>query len=121
MVYLRGREKSKVEKMKMINRGFLMVRPQQAFIDWAMQQDEELFLDQDMEANIYLVEEDFFEEEPVIEANFKKIFLNELEAVTDDESRYPAIKMEVFQTWFKVSAGNSVFDCEKDNIRAYED
>lgn len=104
--------------MNIVNRGYLIVRPLTPFLEWASSQDEESFIDEDVEANIYLVEEDFFEDEPVIEANFKKIFLNELEAVTDDESQYPPIRMEVFKEWFSVAAGNNVFDCEKSDLRA---
>jgi hypothetical protein len=104
--------------MKIVNRGYLIVRPLQPFIEWALDQDEETFMDENVEASIYLVEEDFFEDEPVIEANFKKIFLNELEAVTDDESKYPPIRMELFKEWFKVEAGNNVFDGEKSDLLA---
>lgn len=104
--------------MKIVNRGYIIVKPLQPFIEWAMDQEEDTFIDEDVEASIYLVEEDFFEDEPVIEANFKKIFLNELEAVTDDESKYPPIRMELFREWFSVNAGNNVFDCEKNDLQA---
>lgn len=104
--------------MKIINRGYLIVRPLKPFLEWAMAQDDECFIDENLEASVYLVEEDFFEDEPVIEANFKKIFMNELEAVSDDEDSYPEIRMETFREWFSVEAGNNVFDCEKIGLQA---
>lgn len=104
--------------MKIVNRGFLRVKGKSAFINWAAQQDEEFAPDENSDANIYLVEEDFFEVEPVIEANFKRIFLNELESVSDDSSNFPEIKMENFVEWFDVEAGNAVFDCEKKGLQA---
>lgn len=103
--------------MKIVNRGFLKVKGKQPFIDWVKKTDPELFIDEDSEANIYLVEEDFFELEPVIKSNFKKIFYNELDAISEDDDSYPEIKMEVFLEWFDVDAGTMVFDCEKGGLQ----
>lgn len=103
--------------MKIVNRGFLKVKGKQPFIDWVKQTDPELFIDEDSEANIYLVEEDFFELEPVIKSNFKKIFYNELDAISENDDNYPEIKMEVFVEWFDVDAGTMVFDCEKGGLQ----
>ncbi|MCH2232101.1 MAG: hypothetical protein MK105_17320 [Crocinitomicaceae bacterium] len=102
--------------MKIVNRGYLKVKAKRPFIDWATATDADMFIDEDTEANIYLVEEDFFDVEPIIKANFKRIFLNELDAVTEDETAFPEIKLEVFEAWFNVEAGTMVFDCEKDSI-----
>ncbi len=103
--------------MKIVNRGYIIIHPKQPFIDWADSQDEEYELDEYFEPNIYLIEEDFFEDEPVIKANFKKIFKNELNAVSDEEEIYPDITMENFEEWFSVILGNTVFDCEKGNLK----
>ena len=35
--------------------------------------------------------------------NFKKIFYNELDAVSENDDNYPEIKMEVFLEWFDVT------------------
>lgn len=103
--------------MKIVNRGYLKVKAKQPFIDWATATDADSFIDADSEANIYLVEEDFFDIEPIIKANFKKIFLNELDAVSEDDSTFPEIKLEVFEEWFNVEAGTMVFDCEKGGLQ----
>lgn len=96
--------------MNIIDRGFISVKGKEPFIVWASEQEDGLFLDNGMDPNIYLIEEDFFEEEPVLKANFKRIFLNELRMVTDDESTYPEITEANFNDWFETQLGNMVFD-----------
>ena len=66
--------------MKFVNRGYMLVKPTQLFIDWATEKDETSFLSLEFsEGNIYLIEEDFMDEEPILKANFKAIFQNEFE------------------------------------------
>ena len=86
-------------------------------MEWVKQIDSDLFIDEESESNVYLVEEDFFEIEPVLKANFKKIFLSELSCVSEDQSIFPEIKLEVFLNWFDVEAGTMVFDCEKGSVQ----
>jgi hypothetical protein len=102
--------------MKIVNRGYIIIRPKQPFIDWAIKQDEEYELDEFSEPNVYLIEEDFFEDEPVIKANFKKIFNNEIYAVSSEEENFPEITLENFEEWFSYLLGNTVFDCEKGKL-----
>ena len=102
--------------MKIVNRGYIIIRPKQAFIDWATIQDEEYSLYEFSEPNIYLIEDDFFEDEPILKANFKKIFKNELSAVSGDEEKYPAITIENFETHFTYVIGTTVFDNEKGKL-----
>lgn len=103
--------------MKIVNRGFIIVRPRQPFIEWANEREEEFNLDSETEPNIYLIDEDFFEVEPVIEANFKKIFKNELSAITDNEEEFPVLKQEIFELWFDVEVGSTVFDILKADLK----
>lgn len=102
--------------MKIVNRGYLIIQPKQPFISWAKSQDETYELDEYAEPNVYLIEEDFFEDEPVLKSNFKKIFENELLAVIDDIDVFPEITFENFEDWFTIVLGNTVFDCEKNNL-----
>jgi hypothetical protein len=106
--------------MKTVNRGYILVEPRQAFCDWAKLQDEDFDFDEedDLEGSVYLIEEDFFEVEPMIEKNFKKIMENECEAVTDDEASWPKPTMELFLTWFHVRVGGSVFDAEAGGLQS---
>ena len=94
----------------------MVVHPKAPFVAWAKAQDEEYELDEFSEPNIYLVEEDFFEDEPILKANFKKIFKNELFAVSDDEDAFPPINFENFEHFFTIILGNTVFDLEKGKI-----
>jgi hypothetical protein len=111
-----------MENMKLVNRGFLAVTPKQAFWNWANKIEGEFemeFNEQDeIEPTMYLITEDFMDVEPVIEQNFKKIFKAELMAITDEESKWPEERpIELFQEWFKVSAGSMVFDLDKSDLK----
>jgi hypothetical protein len=102
--------------MKIVNRGFIAVRPKQPFVEWANQQDDEFKIDLDVEPTLYLIEEDFFEIEPIIERNFKKIFTCELDAVSDNEDGFPEITMDVFMDWFSLEVGSTVIDLQKEDL-----
>lgn len=104
--------------MKIVNRGYIIIHPKQAFIDWAKTHDEEYDLDEFSEPNIYLIEDDFFEDEPVLKSNFKKIFNNELATVSEDEEHFPEITLENFETYFTYVIGTTVFDNEKGKLEA---
>lgn len=108
--------------MKLINRGFILIKPRQAYWNWANKFSEEeiLFSDKDdSEGSMYLIEEDFFDIDPVLEKHFKKMFKNELESVSDDETNWPEkLDMELFMDWFTVDYGSSVFDLEKADLKA---
>lgn len=106
--------------MKTVNRGYLLVEPRQAFCDWAKHHDEDFDFDEndDLEGSLYLIEEDFFDIEPLLEKYFKKIMENECEAVTDDETAWPKPTLSLFLEWFHVRIGGSVFDAEKSDLLA---
>ena len=79
--------------MKIINRGFITVRAKSAFWDWA---------------NNF---EDSF--------GFKKIFINELSMVNENEEDWPQDRtQELFLEWFHLELGSSVFDLEKSDLKA---
>lgn len=96
--------------MKLTDSGFITVWPTQKFIDWATQQDAELVLFDDMEPTVYLIEDDFLEDEPVLKKYFKEIFVSELSAVSEDEGAFPEIKFEIFTEWFEVQLGSTVIE-----------
>ena len=103
--------------MKIVNRGYIIVKAKQPFVNWANQQEEEFVMTSNTEPNVYLIEEDFFEIEPVIKQYFKKIFANELLAISEDESIYPDFKLEVFKEWFSYELGSTVFDTQKEQLQ----
>ena len=105
--------------MNLLNRGFLAVTPKQSFWNWANTIDTELqfSVEDDIEPTTYLITEDFFDIEPIIEQHFKKIFKNELFAITEDENSWPTERnMDIFLEWFDIKVGSMVFDLEKSNI-----
>ena len=105
--------------MKIVNRGFLTIRPKQAFWNWANQiSTDVLFDEQDaVEGTVYLIEEDFFDIEPIIEKHFKKMFKQELTMITEDPAQWPQeITLEQFLEWFSADYGSVVFDLEKSDL-----
>jgi hypothetical protein len=106
--------------MKLVNRGYLTIRPNKPFWDWAneFESDMEFSVDDDVEPNVYLITDDFFDIEPILEQNFKKIFKNELSMITDEESAWPQERsMEIFLEWFELEIGTTVFDLEKSDLK----
>jgi len=104
--------------MKFVNRGYIIVRPKEAFIVWANENDADYSNLEDNEPNVYLIEEDFYDDEQVLKQYFKGIFENELFSVTDKDSKFPPIKWEVFNEWFSVRLGATVFDAEETPLQA---
>jgi hypothetical protein len=104
--------------MKFVNRGYIIVRPKKAFIEWANANDEDYNDLTENEPSVYLIEEDFYDDEVVLKANFKKIFTNELLSVSEDDSTFPEITYEIFNDWFEVEMGSTVFDSQNDSLKA---
>ncbi len=108
--------------MKIVNRGFILIKPKQAFCDWAKANDEFFDFDEqdDLEGNVYLLEDEFFEYEPILEANFKKIAQTECLAVVDSEADIPVFTLDKFLEWFQVEIGTNVFDTLKKPLQTEE-
>jgi hypothetical protein len=107
--------------MKIINRGYISVTPLKPFHEWVgtFEDEDDMGQDELQEPNIYLITEDFFDVEPIIEQHFKKIFANELSMITENEEDWPQDRnMEVFLQWFQLDFGTTVFDVEKSDIKA---
>lgn len=104
--------------MKFVNRGYMIVKPMKAFIEWANKNDEDYSDLTDNEASVYLIEEDFYDNDPILKSNFKKIFLNELMSVSEDEGSYPEITLENFKNFFQIEMGSTVFDAESKGLVA---
>lgn len=108
--------------MKLVNRGFLIVSPRQPFFDWANEFEEEIFFNEEdeVEPTIYLIDEDFIETEQVIRDHFKKIFLNELNMITENTADHPKISEELFFEWFHVTAGTTVLDMQQADLKKFD-
>ena len=106
--------------MKILNRGYISVSPNKPFWDWAnsFEDEMEFSVEDGVEPNIYLINEDFFDIEPIIEQNFKKIFKNELMMITDTQADWPEdLSIENFLEWFTLEVGSTVFDLDKSDLK----
>jgi len=107
--------------MKIINRGYISVTPLMPFHEWVgtFEDEDDMGSFELQEPNVYLITEDFFDVEPIIEQHFKKIFANELSMITENEEDWPQVRsMEVFLHWFQLDFGTTVFDVEKSDLKA---
>ena len=98
----------------MINRGTVLVRPKQPFLDWAMSVDEEGAIPApDDERTVYLIPtyHDDIEAMDILSRGFEGIFEEELEAWHPEESAWPSpLSWRMFQEWFEVELNSMVVD-----------
>lgn len=108
--------------MTLLNRGFAHVRPTQLWMDWALANANETpFFTSTPEATLYLIEEDFWEEEDLIKKYYKKIFNQECITVCDDETLWPKLSNhEDFLQYFEMEFGTFVYDLLKTDLIAEE-
>lgn len=107
--------------MYIVNRGYVIVRPTQLFWDWAnkyTEDDHKVEMGDPIDPNIYLIEEDIFDIDPLIEQIFKKIFKTELTMVNEDQETWPEkLTQELFLEWFDLEFGATVLDLEKADLK----
>jgi len=108
--------------MEIVNRGFIIVEPKAPFFEWTTQFELDLYFDENdgVEPTVYLIQEDFVDDELVVEQNFKKIFKSELSAITEDETDWPKISFDLFKEWFSYRLGSMVMDLEKGKLEREE-
>ena len=76
---------------------------------------------QNDEPSIYLIEEDFWEEDAVITTYFSKIAKSEFETVNPNKETWPIISnAEEFNAYFRYFSGNMVFDLLSIGINSEE-
>ena len=98
----------------MINRGALLIRPKQPFLDWAEGLDDSGFLpDVEGEQTVYLIPSFEMEDEAweMVEEIFPVVFENELAGWHMDESAWPKDRdFAMFQQWFSIELHSIVED-----------
>jgi hypothetical protein len=98
----------------MLNRGVVMVRPKQPYIDWAVQLDDSgIVPDPDDERTVYLIPEydDDDEAWEILEDIYTEIFERELEGWHTEESAWPQDRtFAMFKEWFDVEFHSVVQD-----------
>ena len=110
----------------MINRGVLIVRPKQPFLDWAAGLDDSGVLPNVTgEQTVYLIPE--FEMPDEAQSILKKVYLevfeNELWGWHTDESAWPKKRdLKTFREWFAIELHSVVEDlCDYEIIKEDDD
>jgi hypothetical protein len=109
----------------MLNRGVLIVRPKQPYLDWAAGLDDSgLVPERDGEQAVYLIPsfEDDDEAWEIVEDIYVEVFERELEGWHTDESAWPPNRdFAMFTEWFDIELHSVVEDLADDEIEDDED
>jgi len=109
--------------MKILNRGFISVTPKPNFIKEFSQYEktDHILMPKIPEATIYLIEEDFWDDEIVLKKYYKRIVKAELRQIDSDKNTENQIDSDNFHSYFETSMGNLVFDLENKSIEQFTD
>ena len=98
----------------MLNRGVLIVRPRQPYLDWAAGLDDSGILpDVSGEQTVYLIPEfdDDDEAIEILELVYAEVFERELFGWHTDESAWPKDRdLDMFKRWFSIEIHSVVED-----------
>ena len=98
----------------MLNRGALIVRPKQPYLDWAAALDESgVVPDVTGEQTVYLIPsfEDDNEAERMLKKVYAEIFERELDGWHTDETAWPQKRtLAMFKKWFQIELHSMVED-----------
>ena len=109
--------------IKILNRGFISVKPKTLFYKEAEKElQEKLMHIAEPEATIYLIEEDFWDNESVLKKNYKKILECEKRQLSPSKKlELTEIKVDCLNDFFTFSFGNLVVDNEQNGISITKD
>jgi len=110
--------------MKILNRGFISVIPKPNFIKEFSQHEksDHILMPKNPEATIYLIEDDFWDDEIVLKKYYKRIIEAELRQIDSDiNTAVNVINSDNFHSYFETSMGNLVFDLENQSIEHFTD
>ena len=101
-----------------MNRGFIFVRPKKTFVDWAKEIDADLVMDEHAEGSIYLIEEEFWDDELVLKQYAKKIASQEFSSIIEDNAFWPKWKELIeFEKFFSIEMGCTCIDLLKEPLQ----
>ena len=109
--------------MKLMNRGYIAVNPKRKFM---LEINQSLGLSIPVpnhpEASIYLIEEDFIDDQVTLNKHIKKILTSELKQL-DSEDQKVALEINAknFHDYFEVSMGSFVFDLHDESLIGIKD
>jgi hypothetical protein len=94
-----------------LDRGYIIVEPKEKFKNWIKLNQENDFVSLDeTEPSIYLIEDNFLEDDIVIKSYYEEIFMYELESTGIHDSFWPEITLDEFYCLFELKLGVSVID-----------
>jgi hypothetical protein len=104
--------------MNLVNRGFIFVKARPAFIEWAKQIDPELLIDEQAEGSVYLIEEEFWDDELIVKSYAKKIARHEFGCITEEEERWLTwATTKEFEALFSLEIGCTCLDLLKEPLQ----
>ena len=109
--------------MKVLNRGFIIVSPKTVFIHEAHANSDAAILSPDHpEPSIYLIEEDFWDDEIVLKKYLKRIVNAEIKQLGNEKESFASkIKFGNIHDYFNISLGSLVFDLDDRPIERLTD
>jgi len=109
--------------IKILNRGFISVTPKPFFYEEAAKEmNKEILTFINAEPTIYLIEEDFWDNETVLKKHFKKIIASEKRQLNPSHNlRLDQINIENAEDYFVFRFGNLVIDNEDSGIESTKD
>ena len=104
--------------MNLVNRGFIFVRPRKPFIDWAKACDHDLLMDENAEGTVYLIEEEFWDDELILKQYAKKISAQEFSSISEDDTLWPKwTELAEFEAFFSIEMGCTCIDLLKEPLQ----
>ena len=104
--------------MNLVNRGFIFVSPRKPFIDWAKEIDTDLVMDENAEGTMYLIEEEFWDDELILKQYVKKIASQEFSSICEDEALWPKwTELAEFAAFFSIEMGCTCIDLLKEPLQ----
>lgn len=109
--------------MKVLNRGFISVSPKPVFISELLKDSEANRLTPNHpEPSIYLIEEDFWDDEAILKKYYKRIINAEIKQYElENNAQQLDINFENIRDYFNISLGSMVFDLELRPIERLKD
>lgn len=105
--------------MNVLDRGFIKVMPTSVFWTWAQKYSEDINENMTFsEPNLYLVEDEFWDDDVLLIKYMKKISFTEFGQITEHKEDWPILEgLPEFLNLFDVEIGSMVFDCLTADIK----
>ena len=110
--------------MKLLNRGFIIVSPKTHFINEILLHttSKELLTPRSPEPTVYLIEEDFWDDDIVLKKYVKRIITAEIKQIEPEkEISLSKISFDNIHDYFDISMGSLVLDLEDRSIERITD